>query len=56
VFYKKLKSVPNFKTDRALIKDLEVLKRSFLAVELKAASLIVEKELQVARQEIKYSP
>lgn len=55
VFYKKLKRAPNFKKDQGLIKDLEVIKKSLLAVELKEVSLKVGTELRVAHQEIKHS-
>jgi hypothetical protein len=51
-FYKKLKRVPNFKTDRGLIKDLEIIKSRLLALELKEASLLVDDEITLARQEI----
>jgi hypothetical protein len=51
-FYKKLKQAPNFKTDKWLIKDLEVVKGVFLQVELKAAALLVDNELKTAHQEI----
>jgi hypothetical protein len=54
-FYRKLQRVPNFKTDRGLIKDLEVVKRLFLQLELKDASLLVDRELALARQEMSIS-
>lgn len=55
VFYKKLKRAPNFKKDQGLIKDLEVINKSLLALDLKEVSLKVDNELRVARQEAKYS-
>jgi hypothetical protein len=52
-FYKKLQRVPNFKNDKELIKDLTVVKRLLLEVELKEASLLVDREINLASQEIR---
>ncbi len=54
-FYKKLRRAPNFKPDRALIKDLEVIKRRLLEVGLKEAASLVDKEISLAHQEINNS-
>jgi hypothetical protein len=51
-FYKKLRRAPNFKPDRALIKDLEVIKSRLLEVGLKEAASLVDKEIILAHQEI----
>lgn len=53
-FYKKLKKAPNFKADRELIKDLELVKIELLKVDFKEAALLVEKEILIARQEISH--
>jgi hypothetical protein len=54
-FYKKLKHAPNFKADRELIKDLEVIRSLFLQLGLKPASLLIDQELTSAREEINNS-
>jgi hypothetical protein len=53
-FYKKLQRVPNFKSERDLIKDLEVVKSLFLQLELKEVVILIDQELTLARQEIKH--
>lgn len=51
-FYKKLLQAPHFKSKRGLIKDLAVVQNLFLHLELKEASLLVEKEITIVGQEI----
>jgi hypothetical protein len=51
-FYKKLKRVPNFKADRGLRKDLEVVRSRLVEAGLKEAVLLVDKEIAMAHQEI----
>jgi hypothetical protein len=48
--YRKLQQVPHLKSDRGLLKDLEVVQDLFLQLELKEAYLLVEKEMARARQ------
>jgi hypothetical protein len=51
-FYKRLRYAPNFKTDRTLIKDLEVIKGRLLELGLKEAASLVGNEIILALQEI----
>ena len=52
-FYKKLQCVPNFKSDKGLIKDLTVVKSLLLEVELKEACLLIDREINLASREIR---
>jgi hypothetical protein len=54
-FYKKLKKAPNFKADRELIKDLEVVRIALLKMGFKEAALLVEKEILLASQEVSHN-
>ena len=52
-FYKKLQAVPNFKTDRELIKDLEDIKPLFKMVQLNEVVRMIENEIDLARNGMK---
>jgi hypothetical protein len=52
-FYKKLLTVPNFKTDKELINDLEVIKPLFKMVQLNEVVKMIENEIDLARIEMK---
>jgi hypothetical protein len=52
-FYKKLQTVPNFKTDKELINDLEAIKPLFKMVQLNEVVKMIENEIDLARNEIK---
>lgn len=47
-FYKKLREVPNFKTDKELIKDLGVIKLLFKMVQLDEIVKMIENEIGIA--------
>ena len=49
-FYKKLQRVPQLKSNKELIKDLAFIKDRFLQLELKEASLLVDRDLAQAHQ------
>jgi hypothetical protein len=49
-FYKKLQIVPNIKTGRGLIKDLEVIKPLFKAAQLNEIVGLIESEISIARK------
>ena len=51
VYYKMALKAPNFKTDRNLIKDLEVVKTEFERVEL--PTIEIEKEIRMARRSLR---
>lgn len=51
-FYKRLQQAPQLKSDKELIKDLELIKSLFVQLELKDASLLIGKELTLARQKV----
>jgi hypothetical protein len=51
-FYKKLQSVPNFKSDKELIKDLETIKPLFEKVQLTEIVKMIDNEIDMARNEI----
>lgn len=51
-FYKKLKSVPNFKSDKDLIIDLEAIKSLFKTVQLNEIVKMIENEIDQARTEL----
>ena len=51
-FYKKLKSVPNFKSDKDLMIDLEVIKPFFKTVQLNEIVKMIENEIDQARTEL----
>lgn len=51
-FYKKLQSVPNFKSDQALIRDLETIKPLFERVQLTEIVKMIDNEIDMARNEI----
>jgi len=53
-FYKKLKTIPNFKSDKDLIKDLEIIKPLFAKVQLPEIVKMIENEIDLARVEIKH--
>ena len=48
--YKKLKKVPNFKEDKALIKDLEFIIPFFKEINLEKAVLFIEDEIKLAKK------
>lgn len=52
-FYKKLQTVPNFKTDKELINDLETIKPLFKMVQLNEVVKMIENEIDLARNEVK---
>lgn len=52
-FYKKLQAAPNEKSDKELIKDLEVIKPLFEAVKLNDATKLIEQEIEIAKTENK---
>ena len=52
-FYKKLQTVPNFKTDKELINDLEAIKPLFKMVKLNEVVKMIENEIDLARNEMK---
>lgn len=52
-FYKKLQSVPNFKTDKTLIEDLQAIKPLFQKVELNEIVKMIDNEIDLARSETK---
>ncbi len=52
-FYKKLQAVPNFKTDKELINDLEAIKPLFKMVQLNEVVKMIENEIDLARNEMK---
>lgn len=52
-FYKKLQTVPNFKTDKELINDLEAIKPLFKKVQLNEVVKMIENEIDLARNEMK---
>jgi hypothetical protein len=52
-FYKKLQTVPNFKTDKELINDLEAIKPLFKKVQLIEVVKMIENEIDLARNEMK---
>ena len=52
-FYKKLQTVPNFKTDKELINDLEAIKPLFKMVQLNEVVKMIENEIDLARNEMK---
>lgn len=52
-FYKKLQTVPNFKTDKELINDLEAIKPLFKMVQLNEVVKMIENEIDLARNEVK---
>lgn len=52
-FYKKLQKVPNFKTEKELIKDLQRIKPLFERVQLSEIVKMIDNELDVARSEMK---
>lgn len=52
-FYKKLQTVPNFKTDKELINDLEAIKPLFKIVQLNEVVKMIENEIDLARNEMK---
>jgi hypothetical protein len=52
-FYKKLQTVPNFKSDKELINDLEAIKPLFKMVQLNEVVKMIENEIDLARNEIK---
>ncbi len=54
-YYNKLKQVPNFNSDTQLIKDLEKIKFVFQKVQLNDVLILIDKELEIARNEIKQS-
>lgn len=51
-FYKKLQTVPNFKSDKELISDLEVIKPLFKMVQLNEIVKMIDNEIEQARTEI----
>ena len=51
-FYKKLRSAPNFKSDKELIKDLEFIKPLFQKVNLNDIVKMIDNEIKTARSEI----
>ncbi len=51
-FYKKLQSVPNFKSDKELIKDLESIKPLFGRVQLMEIVKMIDNEIEMARNEL----
>lgn len=48
--YKKLKKVPNFKEDKALIKDLEFIIPFFKEINLEKTVLLIENEIKLAKK------
>jgi hypothetical protein len=52
-FYKKLQSVPNFKTDKTLIEDLQAIKPLFQKVQLNEIVKMIDNEIDLARNEMK---
>jgi len=52
-FYQKLRKVPNFKTDKELIKDLNEIKPLFKKVELNEIVRMIDNEIDQARTELK---
>ena len=52
-FYKKLQYVPNFKSDKGLIKDLETIKLLFAKVELYEVVKLIDNEIDMARHQRK---
>lgn len=52
-FYKKLQTVPNFKTDKELINDLEAIKPLFKMVQLNEVVKMIENEIDLARNEVR---
>lgn len=52
-FYQKLREVPNFKTDKELIKDLNKIKPQFKKVELNEIVKMIDNEIDQARTELK---
>jgi hypothetical protein len=48
--YKKLKKVPNFKEDKALIKDLEFIIPFFKEINLEKTVLLIEGEIKLAKK------
>jgi hypothetical protein len=55
-FNKKLQKVPNFKSDKELIKDLEVIKPLFQKVELNDIVKLIDAEIEIAKREDKPAP
>ncbi|MHB9147434.1 MAG: hypothetical protein ACYC2U_03280 [Candidatus Amoebophilus sp.] len=51
-FYKKLQKAPELKSTKELVKDLQLIKILLGELELAEASLLVDKELTLARQKI----
>jgi hypothetical protein len=51
-FYKKLKAVPNFKTDKELIKDLRIIRGYFEKVHLNNIVMSIENEINIAQNQI----
>ncbi|QHT71186.1 hypothetical protein GXP67_33305 [Rhodocytophaga rosea] len=54
-FYNKLRKVPNFKTDKELIKDLEIIKPLFQMVQLNEIVGMIDNEIDIAHNEKKKS-
>ena len=55
-FYKKLQKAPNFKSDKELIKDLEVIKPLFEGVQLNDIVKLIDDEIAIAKRENKKTP
>lgn len=51
--YKKLQTVPNFKSDKSLVQDLEMIKSRFEKVQLNDLVKLVDREIDIARNELK---
>ncbi len=52
-FYKKLQKVPNFKSDKELINDLEAIKPLFQKVQLTEIVKMIDNEIDLARSELR---
>lgn len=50
-FYQKLRTAPNFKGDKALIRDLETIKPYFERIGFFAAAMEIDKEIETAKRE-----
>lgn len=52
-FYKKLQKVPNFKKDKELIKDLQIVKPLFMKVQLSEVAKMIDNEIEIARAQLR---
>ncbi|WP_460978979.1 hypothetical protein, partial [Spirosoma knui] len=49
--YQKFKQVPNFKHDKSLIEDLEIIKPYFVRAQLNEAVKMIDNEIEIAKSE-----